>query len=66
MNKVHLLGANRSYDRDEQLSLIHISNDFSCHDRAYLIRQELQGFEVFGSLCMNRVHGEDVYKRQCL
>lgn len=36
------------------------SNDFSCHDRAYLIRQELPGFEVFGSLCMNRVHGERV------
>lgn len=36
------------------------SNDFSCHDRAYLIRQALPGFEVFGSLCMNRVHGERV------
>lgn len=35
-------------------------NDFSCHDRAYLIRQELPGFEVFGSLCMNRVHGDKV------
>ena len=36
------------------------SNDFSCHDRAYLIREMLPGFEVFGSLCMNRVHGEKV------
>lgn len=36
------------------------SNDFSCHDRAYLIRQALPGFEIFGSLCMNRVHGERV------
>lgn len=36
------------------------SNDFSCHDRAYLIRQALPDFEVFGSLCMNRVHGERV------
>lgn len=36
------------------------SNDFSCHDRAYLIRQELPDFEVFGSLCMNRVHGDKV------
>lgn len=36
------------------------SNDFSCHDRAYLIRQGLPDFEVFGSLCMNRVHGERV------
>ena len=36
------------------------SNDFSCHDRAYLIRQAVPGFEVFGSICMNRVHGERV------
>lgn len=41
-------------------SMLFKSNDFSCHDRAYLIRQELQGFEVFGSLCMNRVHGDKV------
>lgn len=36
------------------------SNDFSCHDRAYLIRQVLPDFEVFGSMCMNRVHGDKV------
>lgn len=36
------------------------SNDFSCHDRAYLIRQVLPDFEVFGSFCMNRVHGSRV------
>lgn len=36
------------------------SNDFSCHDRAYLIRQELPEMEIFGSLCMNRVHGDKV------
>ena len=36
------------------------SNDFSCHDRAYLIRQGTPGIEIFGSLCMNRVHGERV------
>lgn len=36
------------------------SNDFSNHDRAYLIRQALPDFEVFGSLCMNRVHGDRV------
>lgn len=41
-------------------SMLFKSNDFSCHDRAYLIRQELPGFEVFGSLCMNRVHGDKV------
>lgn len=36
------------------------SNDFSCHDRAYLIRQGLPDMEVFGSICMNRVHGDKV------
>ena len=41
-------------------SMLFKSNDFSNHDRAYLIRQELPGFEVFGSLCMNRVHGDKV------
>ena len=30
-------------------SMLFKSNDFSCHDRAYLIRQELQGSEVFAS-----------------
>lgn len=41
-------------------SMLFKSNDFSCHDRAYLIRQELPDFEVFGSLCMNRVQGDKV------
>ena len=41
-------------------ALMYKSNDWSCHDRAYLIRQALPDFEVFGSLCMNRVHGEKV------
>ena len=36
------------------------SNDFSCHDRAYLVRQALPEAQCFGSLCMNRVHGERV------
>lgn len=36
------------------------SNDFSCHDRAYLIRQALPGAECFGSFCMNRVCGDRV------
>ena len=36
------------------------SNDFSCHDRAYLIRQALPGAACFGSFCMNRVHGDRV------
>ena len=41
-------------------ALMYKSNDWSCHDRAYLIRQMLPYFEVFGSLCMNRVHGDKV------
>lgn len=36
------------------------SNDFSCHDRAYIIRQALSGAECYGSFCMNRVHGDRV------
>lgn len=36
------------------------SNDFSCHDRAYLIREVLPSFEVFGSMCMNDVVGDKV------
>jgi len=41
-------------------AVMYKSNDWSCHDRAYLIRQALPDFEVFGSLCMNRVHGDKV------
>jgi Family of unknown function (DUF6282) len=41
-------------------SVMFKSNDFSCHDRAYLIREALPGFECFGSLCMNKVHGDKV------
>lgn len=36
------------------------SNDFSCHDRAYIIRQALPDAECFGSFCMNRVYGDKV------
>lgn len=36
------------------------SNDFSNHDRAYLIRQVVPGIEVFGSLVMNRIFGDKV------
>jgi hypothetical protein len=36
------------------------SNDFSSHDRAYLIQRELPGFWVFGGLCLNRVFGDKV------
>jgi hypothetical protein len=41
-------------------SVMFKSNDWSCHDRAYLIRQAIPDFECFGSLCMNRVHGDSV------
>ena len=41
-------------------AVMYKSNDWSSHDRAYLIRQALPDFEVFGSLCMNRVHGDRV------
>lgn len=36
------------------------SNDFSCHDRAYIVRQALPDAPCFGSFCMNRVHGDRV------
>jgi hypothetical protein len=44
-------------------SVMFKSNDFSSHDRAYLIRQMLPDFEVFGSLVMNKVHGDRVNVR---
>lgn len=36
------------------------SNDFSCHDRAWLISQVLPGFACLGSICMNDVVGSRV------
>lgn len=36
------------------------SNDFSCHDRVFLIRQMEPELECYGSFCMNRVHGDRV------
>jgi hypothetical protein len=36
------------------------SNEWSCHDRAFLVREALSDFECFGSLCMNLAHGEKV------
>lgn len=41
-------------------SVMYKSNDFSNHDRAFLIQEVLPGFEVFGSLVMNKVHGDKV------
>jgi Family of unknown function (DUF6282) len=50
----------RQAQRAGYRSVMFKSNDFSCHDRAYLIREALPGFECFGSLCMNKVHGDKV------
>lgn len=36
------------------------SNVWSCHDRAYLVRQSLPDFACFGSLVMNLAFGESV------
>lgn len=44
-------------------SVMYKSNDFSCHDRAFVIHEVLPDFEVFGSLVMNRVHGDKVNVR---
>lgn len=41
-------------------AVMYKSNDWSCHDRAFLIREALPGFEVFGSIIMNRILGERV------
>lgn len=41
-------------------SVMFKSNDWSCHDRAYLVRQALPEFTCFGSLCMNWAHGDKV------
>lgn len=41
-------------------SVMYKSNDFSCHDRAFVIHEVLPDFEVFGSLVMNKVHGDKV------
>lgn len=41
-------------------SVMFKSNEWSCHDRVYLIRQALPGFACFGGLCMNRTHGDSV------
>ena len=41
-------------------SVMFKSNEWSCHDRVYLIRQAVPDFEVFGSLCMNFTHGDKI------
>lgn len=41
-------------------AVMYKSNEWSCHDRAYLIRQSLPDFEVFGSFCMNYAVGDKI------
>ena len=41
-------------------AVMYKTNEWSCHDRAYLIRQALPGFEVFGSFCMNFTYGDKI------
>ena len=41
-------------------AIMYKSNDWSCHDRAFLVREALPGIEVFGSIIMNRLLGEKV------
>lgn len=41
-------------------SVMYKSNEWSCHDRVYLVRQALPDFECFGSLCMNACVGDRV------
>ena len=57
---VNELGLSRQAKAAGYRSVMFKSNDFSCHDRAYLVREALPDFECFGSLCMNRVHGDKV------
>ena len=41
-------------------AVMYKSNDWSCHDRAFIVREALPGFEVFGSIIMNRLLGDRV------
>ncbi len=41
-------------------SVLFKSNDWSCHDRMFLIREVLPDFKVFGSFCMNFCCGDRV------
>lgn len=60
---VNELGLSRQAKAAGYRSVMFKSNDFSCHDRAYLVREALPDFDCFGSLCMNRVHGDRVNVR---
>ncbi len=54
------LGFAREAQQAGYRAVMYKSNDWSCHDRAFLIREALPGFEVFGSLIMNRLLGDRV------
>ena len=54
------LGFARDAQKAGYRAVMYKSNDWSCHDRAFLIREALPGFEVFGSIIMNRLLGERV------
>ena len=54
------LGFAREAQRAGYRAVMYKSNDWSCHDRAFLIREALPGFEVFGSIIMNRLLGDRV------
>ncbi len=41
-------------------SVMFKSNDFSSHDRAYLVQEAVPGIKCFGSLVMNCAHGDMV------
>ena len=41
-------------------SVMFKSIDFSCHDRAYLVQQIIPNFSCFGSLTLNKVHGDKI------
>lgn len=54
------LGFAREAQQAGYRAVMYKSNDWSCHDRAFLIREALPGFEVFGSIIMNRLRGDRV------
>lgn len=54
------LGFAREAQQAGYRAVMYKSNDWSCHDRAFLIRNALPGFEVFGSIIMNRLLGDRV------
>lgn len=54
------LGFARAAQKAGYRAVMYKSNDWSCHDRAFIVREALPGFEVFGSIIMNRLLGDRV------